>query len=118
MSKLTKLVEQIREELATLSEAREGTVRVFLTILTHKLTMYDKRLSTRQPNTFRLGHFLDAASKVEKDMKRHLDSDDPKHLEKLKAAIGKRFIVRDMPPAKAVIKQIDAFIDKGKLPKL
>lgn len=95
----------------------KATVKIFLMVLTGALTQYDARLSKRQPNTYRLGHFLGAAQKVEADVRRLLDSDDPKALQMLVKSINRRFIVNDMPPAKKVIKAIHEYVTTGKVPK-
>jgi hypothetical protein len=94
-----------------------ATPRAFLSVLRSKLTQYDMKLSVRQPNMYRLGHYLAAAERVEKDMGKSLDSTSPAALEKLRQSLHKRF---EMPfaPASAVERQIDAYLTKGTMPSL
>jgi len=103
----------LREEAMT-----AGTVQSFLSVLVSKLTQHDKKLSMKQPNDYRLSHYLGAAQKVEKAVKAVLQADDAKALGKLKDALEKNFIVSDMPPVKNVIKQIDVFMATGKKPTI
>ena len=98
--------------------AASGTVGAFVWVLKSLLTQYDKRLEARQPNIYRLGHLLEAAGKVEDDVAAYKDRDDPEALEALKKSVSRRFIVRDMPPAAALIKKIDQFLASGKPPRL
>jgi hypothetical protein len=94
-----------------------ATPRAFLSVLRSKLTQHDVKLSAKQPNMYRLGHYLAAAERVEKDMGKSLDSTSPAALEKLRQSLHKRF---DMPftPASAVERQIDAYLAKGTMPSL
>jgi hypothetical protein len=96
-----------------------GTVKMFLMVLSSKITQYDKRVSVRDPNIYRLGLLLEAHSKAEDAAKRLdiLDKDDADSLGKLKALISRNFTY-DFPPAKNTVKQIDAFLATGKLPSL
>jgi hypothetical protein len=94
-----------------------ATPRAFLSVLRSKLTQHDVKLSAKQPNMYRLGHYLAAAERVEKDMGKSLDSTSPAALEKLRQSLHKRF---DMPfaPASAVERQIDAYLASGTMPSL
>ena len=94
-----------------------ATPRAFLSVLRSKLTQHDVKLSAKQPNMYRLGHYLAAAERVEKDMGKSLDSTSPAALEKLRQSLHKRF---EMPfaPASAVERQIDAYLAKGTMPSL
>lgn len=60
---------------------------------------------------------LGALGKVRDDVESVEGSDSPEAMAKLKASIGKRFNA-GFPPAEKLIKQIDAFVDGGKLPKI
>lgn len=94
------------------------TVQGFLTILVGRLTQYDKKLETKgQSNLYRLGLWFAAKEKVESRLKSQLDESTPKALGDLKAALGKEFLVNDMPPVKAVVKMVDEYLTSGKAPK-
>lgn len=95
----------------------EVTPRVFLLVLRSKLTQHDARLSAKQPNLYRLGHYLAAAERVEKAMGRSLDSTAPAALTKFKKSLYTAF---EMPfaPASAVERQVDAYLTKGTVPSL
>ena len=100
---------------------RDATVRSFMLVLTGKLTKYDVQVSRREmkrgiANIYRLGHLLEAAEKVEADMKRYMDRDDPKAMNALRKSLAKRF-TEGFPPIKAVLKTIDAWETGGKIPK-
>ena len=94
-----------------------ATPRAFLSVLRSKLTQHDVKLSAKQPNMYRLGHYLAAAERVEKDMGKSLDSTSPAALHKLRQSLHKRF---EMPfaPASAVERQIDAYLTKDTMPSL
>jgi hypothetical protein len=96
----------------------DGTVKTFLMVLTSKLTQYDKRLSARDGNIYRLSHLLKASQDIERRMAKLLDHSDQKSLETLKAAIAGEFTRPPIPPVANTLKQIDAFIATGKLPSL
>ena len=104
------------EAAGTLTKA---TCRAFLAVLTSKATQYDSR-AARKPghSIYAMAHYLKGIQGIENAMGGELDMDTPESLEKMKNAIGKFFIVGSFPPAKNVIKQIDAYIKSGKLPKL
>jgi hypothetical protein len=93
---------------------------MFLTVLTSKLTQYDKRLQVREPNIYRLGHYLKASQEVEKWAKSLdlLDRSDAEALTALKGALRGHFTQPPMPPVANVMKQIDLFLATGKLPTL
>jgi len=101
-----------------------ATPRAFLSVLRSKLTQHDMRLSAKQPNMYRLGHYLAAAERVEKDMGKSLDSTSPAALEKLRQSLHKRFVIRIVVDRKlihlvsAVERQIDAYLAKGTMPSL
>lgn len=94
-----------------------ATVRAFLFVLTGQLTRYDERLQAKQPNNYRLGLWFEAAQRVQKKLARYLDSAEPVALNALKKALCESFHCDDMPPVKAVLKQIDLYLASGKLPK-
>jgi hypothetical protein len=94
-----------------------ATPRAFLSVLRSKLTQHDVKLSAKQPNMYRLGHYLAAAERVEKDMGKSLDSTSPAALEKLRLSLHKRFVM-PFAPASAVERQIDAYLAKGIMPSL
>lgn len=111
------------EAKAALSEAKRGTVSVFLTILSSLLTQYDMATSAREEkrggrsNIYRLGHLFGAMEKIQDALTKVHDSDAPDALNQLKTELGKKFD-RDFPPAKKLVKQIDAFLTRGQLPHL
>lgn len=99
------------------------TIENWLFVLRSKLTQYDMATSKREAargrvNIYRLGHLLGAATKVQEDLTKMLNRDDPEALRRLRASIQKRFIVSDMPPAKNVLKQLDAYEQTGKHPSI
>jgi len=95
-----------------------GTVKNFGIIAGGLITRYDKALEKRgQSNIYRLGLLLEALHKAEDKVRQYANDDSPEALNAFKAALSKSFIVSDMPPIKAVIKQIDAFLQTGKPPK-
>lgn len=114
--------ERITRIAVTLA-AMKGTVRVFLEVLVTKLIKHDQRLSKNEmkrrglPNIYRMGHLLGAKQKVEEDMKAYLDADTPEAMEALKQSLNTRF-TEGFTPVKATIKQIDAWLTGGKLPRL
>lgn len=107
----------------TTTSTQMPTVENWLFVLRSKLTQYDMATSKREAvrgrvNIYRLGHLLGAAERVEKDLAKMLRRDDPEALRKLRASIQERFIVSDMPPAKNVLKQLDAYEQTGKHPSI
>lgn len=102
---------------------QKPTIEHWLFILRSKLTQYDMATSKREAvrgrvNTYRLGLLFGAADRVQEDLASALHRDDAESLKKLRASIQKRFIVSDMPPARNVLKQIDAYEQTGKLPSI
>lgn len=99
-----------------------GTVETFLHVLTSKITQYDQNIGRREAkkgrlNIYRLGHLLAAKQNVADAVKDVLYKEDAESLGLLKKAILKHFS-SNLPPAKAVLKQIDAFISDKVLPTL
>lgn len=93
-----------------------GTVRAFIEVASSKLTQYDRRLEAKQPNMYRLGHYLKALNNVREDVRDVMDDASPEALDRLRASFERRF--RGLPPIIATIKQIDQYIATGKLPRL
>lgn len=122
--KLRSLLEDIRNDVE-LTEAKgmPGTVTNFLLVLSSKITDYDRKEQAKEmkrrmvPNVYRLGLLFQAADKVKQDMTGMEQSSDKAALEKLKASLNQRF-TSDFGPKKNVVKQIDAFLEKGKLPSI
>ncbi len=114
------IVARVKDRFSALPN---GTVKMFLHVLTSKLTQYDaketKREQTRggQGNLYRLGHLLEAANKVEEDVKDYLDKDDEEAMEALRASLKKRF-TPNFPPINTVLRQIDNWLTKKKKPSL
>lgn len=122
MTRLARIESLAAEVVATdVVAAKAGTVGVFLRIMGSKVTQFDKKLEARgQSNTFRLGHYLNALHEAEKQLTRdRIDqgASDATSLTALKEALSRNF-TSDFPPLKNVLKQIDAFINSGTLPKL
>ncbi len=101
------------------------TVCNFLHVLSSKLTQYDQKLAASETrrggreNIYRLGHYLEAAEKVERDVGLpdcHVTL-SPAIASTLKESLNRRFNP-GFPPAKNVEKQIDAFLTSGKQPSL
>lgn len=112
------------EELErALAEAKNGEVSTFLTILSSHLTQYDQAEFAREEkrggrgNIYRLGHLFGALENVEADVASVKDSAAPEALARLKASLGKRFNP-GFPPVNKLVKQIDAFLTKGTLPRV
>lgn len=94
-----------------------GTVKMFLAILSGRLTRYDQKLQAKQPNIHRLALWFKALHQAEAAVKSQENESSPEALNALKKALSKEFIVDSMPPVKAVLKMIDEFIQSGKAPK-
>jgi hypothetical protein len=106
-----------------LSIAGKAPVKVWLTVLTSKLTQYDQRVSGMEAkrgnvNIYRLGHLFGAAQEVEKATKSFADRDDPEALKKLKDQLDKSFIPGALSPVEYVKKAIDKYLADGTLPKI
>lgn len=106
----------------------DGRVSTFMMVLRSKLTQYDAAQQKRSlarghgMNIYALGHYLEAASKIEKAVSKVKDRDDEEALGILRKAILKFFTesggVPDLPPVRNTVKQIDAFLSSGTLPSL
>jgi hypothetical protein len=107
------LMPMLMDRTAALPSA---TVKMFLMVLSSKLTRYDQKLQIREPNPYRLALLFEALQKVEKATKAIEDNNDPKSLGILKSYIRREF--NEVPPVTNTIKQIDAFLTSGKLPTL
>lgn len=105
------------------------TVKNFIAVLISKFTQFDQKISAkeRNPNIYRIGHFLEAAHKVEEDLKalglHGGETMTAEIADGLKKILRKRFIVRqdtkfDLPPVNSLVKQVDAYLTKGKNPSL
>jgi hypothetical protein len=94
----------------------KGTVRAFIEVASSKLTQYDQRLEAKQPNMYRLGHYLKALTNVREDVQDVMDDASPEALGRLRASFARRF--NNLPPIVATIKQIDQYLATGKLPRL
>lgn len=114
-----RLRDEVRTEPGGLvvTEAKAATLFVWDALLASKLTQYDRRMSAKDGNIYRLGHLLGAAQKVRDAVSRDLDKDDPESIEKFRAAMLSHFSPT-FAPVRAVEKQIDEYLKSGKLPKL
>jgi len=100
----------------------QATVEAFLAVASSKLTQYDAKLQAKQPNMYRLGHYLEALNKVRADVRSFLKRDDPEALDALRKALLTRFTSSggkaSLPPINAVLRQISDYLDSGKMPSL
>lgn len=105
------------------------TVGNFIAVLTSELTQYDQKVASRERhvNIYRLGHYLEAAHKVEEEVLRHASAGDqmtPEIAGIMVDAMGENFTVSykadnfDLPPCRNVVKKLAAFLDSGKNPSL
>jgi hypothetical protein len=127
-SRLVKVIEDVRKQMETseveLREATSATVGVFLTILSSLLTQYDHRVSKkeRMPNVNRLPLLLKSVQKLQDRFADKKESAAKEDLEALMDAFKTVFVFERgkfaLSPVENVSKQIRAFLDSGKLPKL
>lgn len=110
------------DDPALLHEAKRGTVGVFLTLLSHKITRADvaqerRDLKRGRPvNIHALPLMLNQVGKVREDVKGLEDKDDAESLGKLSQSIAKRF--NAVSPIKYTLKAISDFLATGKLPMI
>ena len=102
--------------LATL----EPTVEGFITMLNAKITQYDQRQSLKDPyhnSNFMAIAFGSVDSHITSKFKRAklLDSSDPEVLLALKSMIPQAIYIKAITGS--VVRAIDAYLEKGKLPK-
>ena len=96
----------------TKQAAVPSTVKGFLFALTGWLTQYDQKLQRKQPNIYRLGHFLEAVQSVEKTMRRNLKSEitAPGVADRFIQTLKEEFIYTgarfDLPPVNKLVKAI------------
>jgi len=109
------IAERVADRVKT--AASDAKVKTFLIILKSYVTQFDQKLEKKQPNMYRLGHYLEAVERAENAVKQHLDDDTPEAMDALKGALKKSF-ESDFPPLKKILKQIDAWEKGKKLPKL
>lgn len=99
------------------------TVSNFMAVLKSMLTQYDQKVSARERhvNIYRLGHLLEAASKVEGDLTsagaKGGEAMTPGLAEVMFASMDRRFDL-NFPPVKKTVKQLAAFLTNGKNPSL
>jgi hypothetical protein len=94
-----------------------ATVDAFLMALSGHLTQYDQKQEAkgRGWNPYALSHYMGALDKVRTDTKKHHKRDDAEAMDALKASMARRF--NDFPPVRAVVRKIDAWLEKGRMPK-
>lgn len=122
--KLAHDVPEMRKHLVPIlrKTASTGTVEGFLFILAGWLTQYDKKLSVRQPNIYRLGHYLAAVQNTRKVMAKYMKSDvrDPGVADRLKKALMNDFSHSgtsfDLSPVNKLVKAIDVYVAGGPVP--
>lgn len=116
----SELAEDI--ELPFLLEATNGKVSTFLVVFSSMLTQYDQQLSKGErkrgrSNIYRLGHYLDALDRARAQVQGVINDDSKEAVAKLRDAIASVFHDNDNP-GKKLLKVIDAYIEKGTLPKI
>lgn len=99
-----------------------GTVEMFLMMLSSKLTQYDQKEFAKEAkrgsgNPYRLGLLLEAKAKVESDVGEFLTRDNHEAMGALRRGMEKHFHL-EFPPIQKVLKAIDAWETKKKLPSL
>lgn len=110
-----KKVSEAQAERYVMAALPNGTVEMFIEVLSSKLTQWDKRYN--KDNPYALGHYLEAVGRVRDMMRSDLKKDDPEALAKLKRVID-RFLEPQFGPVKTTKKQIDKFLEKGTKPSL
>lgn len=108
---------------------KTARVRDFSIILAGLLTQYDQKESLREmrrggsPNIFRLGHYLKAAQAAEDAAKAAgiWERDDPTAITVYHEILTRHFIWERgqfaLAPLRQLKRQMDAWVEKGKLPK-
>jgi len=122
----TKLRELLSELKTSMTEATapDGKISSWLKILSIQLTNYEQDLMVADikrsgsPNSWRTPATADVYS-ITQAVASIKDSDSPQAMERLKMAIHMNFRGQELPlPVAKLVKQIDAFVDSGKLPNL
>jgi hypothetical protein len=119
----TRLIEMEKEaESATAAKAPlgplGGTVQAFMEVLKSRLIQYDQFLEKRGDiNMYRIGHWLKAANEIDKKAKKLYKLDDETSIMQFKKIIAQH-LFDDMPPVKAVHKQMKKWIEHGIYPSL
>lgn len=96
---------------------REATVGLFLTVLSGSLTQYDRKLQTKQPNIYRLGHYLGALQSTREACAAVEAQSDSAAMEVLKRALHRFYEPSQLPPVKKLLGQIDAWVSSGTVPQ-
>jgi len=114
---------ELREHLLPILKegASNAKVSTFLLVFSSILTQYDMLLSKNErkkgrENIYRLGHYLTALEKVEKRVQSVKNDDSHEAMAKLKAAVDAEFTPGN--PGDKMRKVIDAYVEKGTLPKI
>jgi len=108
-------------EFVAMVEAMDGKASTFMTVFAGILTQYDVLLMKGETkrggsgNIYRLGHLLAALHKIEQAIQGLAASDSKETAIKIRAAIDKEFTPGN--PGDKLRKVIDAYIEKGTLPK-
>jgi hypothetical protein len=106
--------QQILRHASTLREgAMEPTVNNFISVLVHKLTAYDRKMSKRAPNPYRLGNLLAPVESIRARMGSKSNSSEPADLRELQRLILNGYD-KTFGPAKSVLKKIDQWLESGK----
>ena len=121
----TAMVSALSEETgdpASLLEAMNGKISTFLTVFSSMLTQYDMLLikgETRRGgrgNIYRLGLWFEALERAKARVASMLNDDSTDAIKALRAAIDKEFTSGN--PGDKMRKAMDAYIEKGTLPKI
>jgi len=106
--------QQILRHASTLREgAMEPTVNNFIAVLVHKITAYDRKVSRRNPNIYRLGNLLRPVESIRARMGSKSDSSEPEDLRELQRLVLNGY-EKTFGPAKSVLKKIDQWLESGK----
>ena len=118
---ISALSEETGEPLSLL-EAMNGKISTFLTVFSSMLTQYDQLLIKNETkrggrgNIYRLSLWFEALDKVKQRVSSMLGDDSTDAIKALRAAVDKEFTSGN--PADKFRKAMDAYIEKGTLPKI
>lgn len=109
-----------------MSELKRGSPAFFLLCLSSLLTQYDQKICARERkrkqvvNIYRLAHFLGGVQRMRDRMGASLELESKEACQLLRQVvlIHDVFEGANFPPILKLIKMLDAYLTKGKLPKI